>query len=240
MTERQAAAHVAPPSSEAQVLARSQELAGHTVGELANMLGLVAPPDQRRAKGFVGRLLEQHLGATAKSRAVPDFAGLAIELKSLPLDGRHRPKESTFVCRIAPDRVVALPFLESRVWMKLQRVLWVPVEAVPRMPLPERRIGRAFLWSPTPSQARVLEADWEDLREVIARGDLEQLTGHFGRALQVRPKAAHGRVRQRGHDDGGAPLLQRPRGFYLRTSFTAAVLREQAQTQQDSGHDPRP
>lgn len=215
---------VAAPESEAELIARSRTLAGYTVGELSTQLGLTAPADQRRAKGFVGRLIEQHLGATASSRSTPDFAALSVELKTLPLNARQRPKESTFVCRIAPDRVATVPFAESRVWMKLKRVLWIPVEATATVPLPDRRIGRGFLWSPSPAEVRTLEADWEDLREVIACGDFEHLTGHLGRALQVRPKAAHGRVRQRMRDDRGAPVSQQPRGFYLRTSFTANLV----------------
>lgn len=216
--------NVEPPASEAELLTRAHGLAGQTLAELAAPLGRTMPADQRRAKGLVGTLVERHLGADAASRAEPDFVGLSIELKTLPLQASHRPKESTFVCSIAPDQIVQVPWLQSRVWKKLRRVLWVPVEADPSIPLALRRVGRAFLWSPDETQRQTLQADWEDLRDLIARGDVDQVTAHLGQALQIRPKAAHGGVRQRTRDDNGAPIHSLPRGFYLRARFTATLL----------------
>ena len=69
-----------------------------------------------------------------------------------------------------------------------------------------------------------LRFDWEELAGMIGTGDIERITGHFGRYLQVRPKAAHSRVRRRAVDEDGAPFDAMPKGFYLRTSFTARIL----------------
>jgi DNA mismatch repair protein MutH len=50
------------------------------------------------------------------------------------------------------------------------------------------------------------------------------LSGHLGKFLQIRPKAAHSRARRLGFDADGAPFAALPRGFYLRPAFTRALL----------------
>ena len=67
---------------------------------------------------------------------------------------------------------------------------------------------------------------WEELAGIIGRGDIESITGRLGKYLQVRPKAAHGGVRTRSIDAEGGMIATLPRGFYLRTTFTAAILRD--------------
>jgi DNA mismatch repair protein MutH len=71
-----------------------------------------------------------------------------------------------------------------------------------------------------------LRFDWEELAGIIGRGDVESITGHLGKYLQIRPKAAHSRARRRGIDVDGVTFSVLPRGFYLRSSFTAEILRQ--------------
>ena len=221
---RRMTAWVDEPASEAELLRRACALAGSSLGDIAPRYGLAVPLDLRRAKGFVGQLLERALGATAGSRAEPDFPGLGVELKSLPVDRRGRPVESTFVCSIPLTEIGEVEWSESRVWRKLARVLWVPVEGERATPVARRRIGHAMLWTPDATDAADLRFDWEELAGLIGRGDVESITGHLGRYLQVRPKAAHGGVRRIGHDREGTAFAALPRGFYLRASFTARIL----------------
>mgnify|MGYP002143336613 CR=1 FL=1 len=61
-------------------------------------LGLSLAGEGARTKGTQGALLEQLLGATGRSRAVPDFPALGVELKTIPVDERGRPRESAFLC----------------------------------------------------------------------------------------------------------------------------------------------
>ena len=75
-----------------------------------------------------------------------------------------------------------------------------------------------------------MRADWDELGGIIGRGGIESLTAHLGRHLQVRPKAANSRVLRRAIDDEGLITETLPRGFYLRTQFTAAVLRANVHT----------
>lgn len=215
---------VAPPASEAELLSRARALAGRTVGELAEAHGLSAPPDLRRAKGFVGTLVERALGASAGSRAEPDFPALGVECKTMPVDSRGFPCESTFVCTIALETMAGAEWEGSVVQRKLARVLWVPVEGSRALGVPGRRIGEPLLWSPSPGEEEALRADWEELAGLIGRGGVEQVRGELGRALQVRPKAAGSWSRRRAVDAEGAFIATLPRGFYLRATFTARVL----------------
>lgn len=213
-----------PPRDEAELLERAAELAGLSLAELAERHGLPVPPDLRRAKGFVGGLVERALGATAGSRALPDFPELHVELKTLPVDRSGAPVESTFVCTIPLTEIGEVEWADSRVRRKLSKVLWVPVEGERHIPVGTRRIGQALLYVLTPEDESVLRADWEELAGVIGRGHVEDLTGHLGKFLQIRPKAAHSRARRLGFDADGAPFAALPRGFYLRPSFTRSLL----------------
>ena len=215
---------VTPPRDEAELVARAAALAGLRLAELAARFDVPVPLDLRRAKGFVGSLVERALGASAGSRALPDFPELGIELKTLPVDRAGSPVESTFVCTIPLTEIGEVEWADSRVRRKLDTVLWVPVEGERQIPVGERHLGQALLYRLTAEDEAVLRADWEELAGVIGRGHVESLTGHLGRFLQIRPKAAHSRARRVGFDADGAPFAALPKGFYLRPSFTRELL----------------
>lgn len=217
---------VAPPADEAELMTRARALSGLTLSEVAARFALLAPPDLRRHKGFVGALIERALGASAGSRAAPDFEALGIELKTLPVDTRGRALESTFVCTIPLMEIGEVEWASSRVRRKLSRVLWVPVEGERSITVGARRIGEPLLWSLPPETETLLRFDWEELAGIIGRGDVETITGHIGRCLQIRPKARDSHARRRGVDIDGARFAALPRGFYLRATFTSEILRQ--------------
>ena len=133
---------------------RCRALAGKSLGQVAAELQVAVPTSRTRAKGWAGQLIERYLGANAASQPEPDFVSLGIELKTIPVNRHGRAKESTFVC-MAPMRASSgLRWSDSTVRHKLKRVLWVPVEADPGISPANSRTGNAFLWSPSPQQAR--------------------------------------------------------------------------------------
>jgi DNA mismatch repair protein MutH len=217
---------VAPPQSEEELLSRCQALAGLTIGQLAERVRWAPPKDLRRNKGWVGELLETALGATAASLPEPDFPHLGVEMKTIPVDGNGRPRESTHVCTVPLVDNIGLVWEDSLVRRKLARVLWLPVEAAPDLPLTERRIGAALLWSPTPEQEAALKADFEELMDMVCLGQLEKITARYGTWLQIRPKAADSRAVTEGIGPSGETVLTLPRGFYLRATFTTELLRQ--------------
>ena len=182
------------------------------------------PANPKNAKGWTGELLEICLGATAGNRSVPDFEALGIELKTMPLNAQLRPKESTFVCHAALHGTTEQRWEDSPVYAKLQRVLWVPIEADPDIELALRRVGEVFLWSPSTKDWQILRCDWEEHMETIALGHIEQIDGRRGEYLQIRPKGYSSQDRTTTFDATGEKVSANPRGFYLRRSFTAKIL----------------
>ena len=214
------------PASTEILLQRCQQMAGQTVAELARQENLYIPKDLKQSKGWVGQLIECHLGASASNTAQPDFVELGIELKTLPLGADGLPRESTYVCTVplAPNQMGS--WQDSWLRQKLSRVLWVPVEADPAIPLAERTVGNAILWQADEQQLQVLRQDWEELTEMICLGQLEKITSHHGHYLQIRPKAANAKALCPATDEEGNRCMTLPRGFYLRTQFTRQILQQ--------------
>ncbi len=214
------------PESERELLERAQILAGKSLSVVARQLGRRTPRNLMGHKGWVGELLESALGAAAGSAPEPDFPALGVELKTIPVIRDGRPRESTYVCTAPLIDNVSARWETSLVHRKLQRVLWVPIEAEPSVPLPSRRIGTALLWSPSAQEEQRLKRDWEELMDLICMGELDQLRAHRGDCLQIRPKAANGQSLTEAIGQAGERIHTLPRGFYLRPSFTEAILRE--------------
>lgn len=215
---------VLAPTDERELMKRCHALAGIAIGDLASQIGWIVPQHMRQAKGFVGRLLECVLGAEGSNLAKPDFPSLGIELKSIPFGKNQRPRESTFVCHVSLYRMAEETWETSGLRRKLRKVLWVPLQADPQIPLAERRIGSAVLWSPTEQQDAWLQEDWEEIAGRLGRGEAELLTAHVGRVVQLRPKGANAASRSWALDAEGALVRSGSRAFYLRTEFTRTIL----------------
>ncbi|MBE5253551.1 DNA mismatch repair endonuclease MutH [Mixta mediterraneensis] len=213
-----------PPEDESILLARAQSLAGLTLKALAIKASLPLPANLKRDKGWVGTLLERHLGASAGSKAEQDFAHLGIELKTIPVDASGKPLETTFVCVAPLTGNSGVTWQTSHVRHKLARVLWIPVEGEREIPLGERRVGAPLLWSPDPEEDNMLRQDWEELMDMIVLGQVERITARHGAWLQIRPKAANNKALTEGIGEQGQPILTLPRGFYLKKSFTGPLL----------------
>lgn len=217
---------ILPPADVAELMCRARQLAGLNLGELASILQLTLPKDLKRDKGIVGQMLEQALGASSGSKAEPDFPHLGVELKTLPIDSRGKPLESTYVC-VAPLTDLSMQrWQDSWVCRKLQQVLWVPVWAERSLPITERVIGSAFLWQPNQQQQQLLQQDWEELMELIVLGGIDQIRGAHGKVLQIRPKAANAKALTAAVGSDGQPIQTLPRGFYLKANFTAQLLEQ--------------
>ncbi len=215
-----------PPLTEAELMARAAVIAGMTLADLAEQYQQTLPTNLLHAKGYVGQLLELALGATAGVKSEPDFQAIGVELKTLPLHLDRRPKETTYVCITPLTQIQGLHWHDSIVYQKLKRVLWLPYIADRSVPIPERQICNAILWSPSTKQEAILRQDWEEHMEKIAMGLVEQITAHQGVYLQIRPKAADSRAVTEGVGPDGRSIKTLPRGFYLRTEFTAQLLNQ--------------
>jgi DNA mismatch repair protein MutH len=206
-------------------MARAEALRGWSVEALAARSGVDVRGAPVSTKGKVGELVERALGATGGSNATWDFPALRVELKTIPLDERGVPRESTFVCAVSLLDAERAEWETSWVRAKLARVVWVPIHVLRDG---TRRLGDALLWSPTPEQDGVLGDDFDEIVGRIGAGQIEGVSARVGRWLQLRPKAAHGRVRTLAPGSDGDVIATVPRGFYLRARFTGAILRDAA------------
>lgn len=212
------------PQTERELLDNAARLTGKSLQQVAGRLAVQVPDNQKTAKGWTGELLEIWLGATASSRPLPDFPQLGIELKTLPIDDKGRPAESTHVCSVAMNGSIGSSWEQSTVRSKLARVLWVPIEASRSVALAERRIGRPFIWSPDRHEEADLRSDWQEHMDMINSGEIDRITARQGKYLQIRPKAANARALTQTTRDSGEPAMTLPRAFYLRSLFTHYLI----------------
>jgi DNA mismatch repair protein MutH len=215
-----------PPSDALRsLLAHARALVGVQLGELADQLGIPAPLGAVRTKGWSGQIVERELGVEGGGTHGPDFSELGVELKTVPVDERLIPLESTAVCHIDPIGIAGESWATSYARTKLARVLFVALSTERGQPVADRRVCAVRLWSPAPAEDDLLRADFELFaREYFRRGRAGAITGHLGRVLQVRPKGRNAADLCDGYDEAGRPIRIGKCGFYLRPAFVAAIL----------------
>ncbi len=213
---------IPPPRDLAELEARARALTGRTLEELAATHGLAFEGRKgARTKGKTGALVESLLGATGGSKATHDFPELAVELKTIPVSEAMRAHESTYVCTLVLAEADRSDWATSWTRAKLSHVLWVPIVVSDASAV----VAEPRLWKPTAEQEAVLQGDFDEAMGAIALGGIEALTARTGRWLHVRPKAASSRERTWSVTrDDGEWVRAVPRGFYLRSTFTTALL----------------
>lgn len=215
-----------PPKSLTELEDRSQQLAGLSLGEIADNHGILVPADFKKEKGWTGQLLESVLGAEAGAKPQRDFPTLGVELKSLPIRNDGKPLETTYVCYAPLRNVSGITWENSNVRNKLARVLWIPVQGDRELSPRDRVVGTPFIWSPDEKEDAMLKQDWEELMDMIVLGNIESITAKHGKWLQIRPKAADGTALTDAIGKNGTKIKTRPRGFYLRKDFTWSILQK--------------
>ena len=217
------------PASVNELMQRVDAIAGLTLGQLAEQYQFKTPDDLLREKGWTGQLIEYVLGATAGSKPTPDFEELGIELKTLPISFKGKPLETTFVSVTPLLNVTGMTWQQSTVRKKLNHVLWLPILGEREILPFHRTIGSGFLWQPSAEQDALLQRDWEEQMELIALGRVDEISGHLGDVMQIRPKAANSKALTDAIGPNGQIIQTLPRGFYLKTSFTGEILKQQFQ-----------
>ena len=203
---------------------RVQFIAGMTLDELARSIDVNIPVSLQREKGWVGQFIEKLLGASAGNKPEPDFIELGIELKTIPIDKKGSPSESTYVCVVPLSHTEGLNWENSLVKTKLNHVLWIPIEADKNIHLAKRKVGMGILWKPDTEIEAELARDYDEFVDRISLGKVESITADQGNLLQIRPKAANSSALTEGIGDQGQAIRTLPRGFYLRSSFTRQII----------------
>lgn len=204
---------------------RADNMAGLTLGQLAQIHNRAVPKNLKRDKGWIGQLIELELGALAGSKPQQDFLHLGVELKTIPVDNLGKPLETTFVTVAQLVNIEGLRWQDSMVYHKLQRVLWIPVQGDRQKPIAQRQIGSPILWQPSQQQWQQLQQDWEEIMEFIALGKVTELSARQGEVLQLRPKGANSRTVTQSINQLGNVELINPKGFYLKIPFTHSIIK---------------
>ncbi len=228
------------PQSMEVLLQRLKHIMGRSIAELSALAQLQVPLSSSSAKGYVGQLIELFLGSTAHNLPGPDFIKLGVELKTMPVGYDLMPQESTFVCSADISAKSFIPFTQSDLYHKLKHVLFVLIFA-PRNStgsasnsIGQRRVLGYFFFKPNQQQLGQLEADYNEFNEIIFAGRAHEIDASYGNLVQLRPKGMSGKDVVPIYDSEGHLTFTRPRGYYLRTSFTRnlmqTVLQEQGVT----------
>lgn len=213
------------PKSVDELMSRAYNLAGKKVKDIASTYNLKIPTDTLHSKGWLGVFLEAVLGADGSNNPIQDFTDLKIELKSIPISNDLVPYESTYICVVPLLGNSNVSFYESNFFNKIKKILWFPFDGNKNLAIAEKNFFTPFLWSPNQEELQILKQDWEEHMEKISTGQIENITAKDGTALQIRPKAANGRILTDAIGRNGQLIQTRPRGFYLRPSFTQKILK---------------
>ena len=207
------------PQTKEELLQRAVALAGRSLSVIAYAASLADGKEYKGHKGTAGLLVERALGIQRSNHAGPDAVLAGVEIKTLPISGTHRVAESTWVSMAHPPSVARETWETSLVFSKLRLVLFVPLR---KEVTGELCMGTSFLWSPNAEEHHVLRSDWEDLADLLTHGI--EISARRGKALQLRPKAAHNQERVNVVSVDGDEYRHAPRGFYLRRTFTQAIV----------------
>lgn len=219
----QSSVSIAAPKSLAELKHRLDAIKGVSLEDICRQLDIAMPENSTRGKGFTGQVIEYVLGADAKTLPLPDFRDFALELKTLPVDANLKPLESTFLCHANLNPVTHIPFEKSALYKKTRCMLFVFILSPDDKELGHRRILGYYFFMPDKDELETIKADYDELMDMVCQGRAHEINARIGTIVQMRPKAASGRELTQIVDRFGQIAYTRPRGFYMRRSFTQAM-----------------
>ena len=178
---------------------------------MAGRFGVTVWKGDRKNKGWAGHAVERYLGLPINSDPTPD-AG-SWELKVVPLQRRYgvvSVKETMAITMIQQADVAYRTFQDSHLFAKLRRM--IVVARMFESQREERSLCHQIAEFDLGNQAlfRQIEADYNEVREVIRTKGFAALTGHMGVLVQPRTKGP-------GHGS-------QSRAFYARKPLVARIL----------------
>ena len=221
---KKSSALVSPPKNFEELISYLDAICGKNLFELSQRVGLSLPASTRQGKGFAGELIELCTGASAGNASIPDFPNLWLELKTIPVDEKLIPLESTFISYAPLTNIRCLSFEKSSLYSKISRVLFVIVLAPRNLKIAERKILGYFFWQPSEEELKNIKDDFNELMEMVKTGNIERVTAKIGTVIQMRPKCANGKQTTDCIGPDGIFIKTRPRGFYMRRCFTQKLL----------------
>jgi DNA mismatch repair protein MutH len=187
-------------------------LIGRDLAALAIKYGVTTWKGDRINKGWAGHTIERHLGLPLNSSRSPNFG--SWELKVVPVqalpDGKFKVKETMAITMIDPIEVAAKEFLDSHLFLKLQRM--VVVARIFESKAETRSLCHLVAPFDLGDQElyQQVKADYDLIRQMIRTKGFEHLSGSMGVMVQPRTKGP-------GHGSTS-------RAFYARVGLVARIL----------------
>ena len=182
-------------------------------------------------KGGLGNLLEQlYFGYDINSCSDADFKLAGVELKATPYeirkDGSKRAGERLVLTMIDYNNPMEKDFYKSHLWEKCRLLLLVYyLRDKTKDSNLMYEIDYVKLFTPTPTDLRIIEQDYKAITDKIMAGKAHELsesdTMYLG-ACTKGATAAKSTVKQYYNDD----ILARKRAFCYKNSYMTSVLND--------------
>ena len=163
--------------NEAELLTHAKKIEGLKNSDLGQKVDRMDLIHRKHTKGLVAQLVEkEYFGIPTNSSERPDFQDLGIELKVSPLKlvkstGWYNAKERNVIKMVDYFNVLENKnWKDSKLIHKLHRVLFVLYVHDKEKPATEWQIVSTFLWSPSEKQDRLIQMDYDIIRDKIKAG----------------------------------------------------------------------
>lgn len=204
----------------ATALKNLKKYIGKDLAELASQFDIHPFKDGKQNKGWKGLVVERLAGLENNVSKAPN--GLTYELKSVAfhyVNNEPVPKETMAITMINPEELKAHSFFESHVWAKLKTIIFCAVKWNGRHSKKAELLSVASLdFAKDDDLIKEIEADYELIRQKLAKEGFDALTGKDGKWIQARTKGIGGTNPRTGK--------RRPitRAFYARTALVKKIF----------------
>ena len=213
------------PKTESELISRSDLLTGNKLIEIYKFFGMFFQKKHKSSDGYLGKIMEMYLGASAGNLPIPDFPDLGIELKILPLNRSMLPKKNIKICSTS-----FFPFKKNTLWeksilrSKLKKILWIPFQSDTSIPFNKRKIYQPFIFK-LKKYEKVIKQDYENIMEFIFLGKVYKYSSSLGKYLILGNVSSNKKLTSFFNLDGHL-VKSNYIGFYLNKAFIKKMMYE--------------
>ena len=163
---------------ESQLMAYAKKLEGLRFSEISTLIGMLDEINRKHTKGVAAKVIEtDYFGIPTNSSEAPDFENLGIELKVSPLRYLERldlytTKERNVIKMVDYNEIAEKSnWNQTKVKKKLNRVLFVLYVHDNSVNAWDWEVAKVFLWSPSKTQNKLIQSDYDIMRENVLAGN---------------------------------------------------------------------
>ena len=202
-------------SDEQQLLTYAKKLEGLRFSEISALIGRLDETHRKHTKGVAAKVIEtEYFGIPTNSSEAPDFENLGIELKVSPLRYIERleiytTKERNVIKMVDYNEIANTERWDyTKIKKKLSRVLFVIYVHDNSVNAWDWKVAKVFLWSPSNQQKKLIQSDYEIMRENVLAGINLREGDH--RFFATCPKHGGGYLKHTPFDSPNSVLADHP------------------------------